>query len=60
MLAELSFLGFSGGGEYEVRDPKSPFSARVIRLNGETQHSNKSRMKCVFKVNKTQQQNMRV
>lgn len=40
--------------------PGVPFSAGVICLNGETQHCNKSCMKCVFRLNKTQQQNTRV
>lgn len=55
--AKLSFLGLRTSGENEVQDPKSPLSAKVICLNGETQHSNKSCMKCVFILNKTQQEN---
>lgn len=40
--------------------PRVPFSANVICLNGETQHSNKSCMKSVFVLNNMQQQSTRV
>lgn len=41
-----------------MQDPLSPFSARAICLNRETQHNNKSCMNCVLILNLTAEFNM--